>query len=40
MIVDNVLNPKKVFGITDGYGGMKKVNFKKLQKIKKAISKF
>ena len=29
IIVDNVEKPKKIFGITDGFGGMKEIDIKK-----------
>jgi len=39
VIVDNVQKPRKVYGVTDGFGGIKKVNFTQLQKLKKRILK-
>ena len=39
IIVDNVQKPRKVYGVTDGFGGIKKVNFTQLQKLKKRILK-
>lgn len=37
VIVDNVVKPKKIFGITDGFGGIKEINIKKMNKIKNMI---
>ena len=37
IIVDNVEKPKKIFGITDGFGGMKEIDIKKMNKIKNKI---
>lgn len=37
IIVDNTERPKKIFGITDGFAGMKKLNQKKLRELKKKI---
>ena len=35
IIVDNVNSPKKIYGISDGYGSFKQPNKKKITKIKK-----
>ena len=37
IIVDNVNLPRKVYGISDGYGSFKKISEKKIIKIKKVI---
>ena len=39
IIVDNVNFPKKIYGVSDGYGGFKKINKKKIHKIKKKLRK-
>ena len=40
IIVDNVNSPKKIYGISDGYGSFKQPNKKKITKIKKKLRKF
>jgi hypothetical protein len=37
VIVDNVSRPKKIFGITDGFGGMKEISLKRMKKIKNEL---
>ena len=37
IIVDNVKYPKKIYGVSDGYGSFKKINQKKKIKIKNII---
>jgi len=39
IIVDNVKNPKKIYGISDGKGSFKKTEKKKISIIKKLIIK-
>jgi hypothetical protein len=39
IIVDNVDNPKKIYGISDGYGSFKQSNKKKIIEIKKKLKK-
>jgi hypothetical protein len=40
IIVDNVKSPKRIYGISDGYGSFKKFNKKEIIKIKKKLIKF
>tara|TARA_B100000787_G_scaffold166712_1_gene152347 strand:+ start:2648 stop:3670 length:1023 start_codon:yes stop_codon:yes gene_type:complete len=37
LIVDSLNNPKKVFGVSDGFGGYKKLNLKQIKLIEKKI---
>ena len=37
VVVDNVKNPKEIYGISDGQGSFKKISLKRMNQIKKEI---
>ena len=39
IIVDNVKNPKEIYGISDGQGSFKKISLKRINQIKKKYKK-